>query len=795
MIRIFVKGQELALYRDTTMTVELNNALFASPDIEGDISFSFSLPIRGNEQALGFVHLTQADKPKRLPCSVYCYGGHKWNGELLIQKCVHESITAALIINPYPEDFASRMITKNEDGEIVISESKDSHDHDWEEFLKASVNNRDVKFAPFFNEEGYGSANDNYGFWHGYSRNRIVNALFFTSNGELIDNSYESPFSKVHCEEYDVQIEDDEETDEDESSSYVETNQLAFCPQIRLARIMEIWCKNAGYTFINHLGDDLNKTYVQSQKSLDGSLSQYIPNGLTINSETNGIMETNGCFRYKLNEMDDGSFVTTQGDIRPTQSGWWELELIPTYTSQQYNDTLNHWANHEYSGNTLDSVVLGYGFHIAVFYGNVNLQTITISENVLKSWKCDMQPKKTTIYFNATMATTGVRFVMWCKKKWGNGYAIQQVGLKWIINMHQLSHDTEMSGFNIFRNKFRIPETLPEVTNAAFLKTILETAGLCYFVSGKKRTIEIVPYSALKTSKNLDLTQYVLTRETETTQTDDKKQTFRLPPLKDDSFNEDLRLDDVEMQLPDEYNNHEHYILRTKTNTLYRAVKLEHETTNWQEEWQEHSGNPDKLEVGTGDEESHEPGVKIPHQRLWEKGSIQHNNIDIATGETPQLMVADFTICSDLYNQNEKPSDIILTQYRGFREREFTTMNVVGPRDEVVIYNPFKHELMLPVWNGEFSLTAKGANSLGERYVKPVLQLANHRVINYTLRLPEYMMQPVEDLLRPSSKEPGMQTRYIIVDNVKSVPKRITFQIDNTIDKTVLCKIEAVKVY
>jgi hypothetical protein len=57
------------------------------------------------------------------------------------------------------------------------------------------------------------------------------------------------------------------------------------------------------------------------------------------------------------------------------------------------------------------------------------------------------------------------------------------------------------------------------------------------------------------------------------------------------------------------------------------------------------------------------------------------------------------------------------------------------------------------------------------------------------------MIQQVEDLLRPSELDPGMQTRFLIVRNVKTVPKRITFQIDNDIDDTVLCQIETVKVY
>ena len=74
-------------------------------------------------------------------------------------------------------------------------------------------------------------------------------------------------------------------------------------------------------------------------------------------------------------------------------------------------------------------------------------------------------------------------------------------------------------------------------------------------------------------------------------------------------------------------------------------------------------------------------------------------------------MVAGFTISSDIYNSGEKPSDIILTQYRGLRKRDYSHDG--GSH----VWN----EVMLPVWNGEFSLTARGTNSLGEKYVKPVL--------------------------------------------------------------------------
>jgi len=177
--------------------------------------------------------------------------------------------------------------------------------------------------------------------------------------------------------------------------------------------------------------------------------------------------------------------------------------------------------------------------------------------------------------------------------------------------------------------------------------------------------------------------------------------------------------------------------------------------------------------------------VAIPHQRLFSM-SRRHPDTDIATGEVPQLMVADFNISSDIYNPTDKPSQIILTQYRGLRRRSW---------EAATDHRTPANEVMLPVWADGFSLTAKGTNSLGEKYVKPVLELLGHRKVTYKFRIPHIMIPTVENLLRPSISKPERQTRFLIVRNTKTVPQRISFQIDNDQDDTVLCQIEAVKVY
>lgn len=763
MIRIIVKNKELVLDHNTTMTVELNNALFASPDIEGDISFSFTLPVNGNERALDFAHLPQTGKLKKLPCQVYYNSGFKWSGQLVMQKCDRENITAALVINPYPEGFGKAKLTELHDENVVISQSRESHNQAWEDFLVASLNNQDVKFAPFLNEEGYGSENEDYGYWNGISRRKIVNALFFDPDRTLI-NATGSLFSKAHNERFELDDEDD--------SVHIEMNQLAFCPQIRIARILETWCRNAGYKFINHLGEDFNKTYLQSMKSLDGTMAQYETPLTTIWASAE-MQEAN--VPYYL-ESDDHEHVQG-GKLILNQTGWWKFIVnaqirypgevadarfivfdsnhSPSQAAAGDGVVADCLAILEQTGHGRYAVSSTYNIYISQAFAGIPLQMAFFhGNNILFQGSSDHSHGEMPAGLNLAVLGVGA--------------------------------ETNQLGFNIFRSKFRIPELLPNIANSAFLKTMLETMGLCYFISAKTKTIEIAPFAMLRKAKSLDLTEYELTRETETSEPEETLRTYRLKPLKDEEYNEELRLDDVETKLPDAYSHHEHLVLRTQTNTLYRAEREETESeSNWVEGWKEYCGNPDRLEVGEGDEENREPSVLIPHQRMFSM-SRRHPDTDTQSGQTPQLMVADIAISSDLYNTTETPKDIILTQYRGFLQRSWeASTDHPSPCNEV----------MLPVWNDGFSLKSKGHNSLGEKYIKPILELFGHKTVTYKFRLPANMIQAVEDTLRPSVLPPEMQTRFLIVRNVKTVPRKITFQIDNNRSDSVLCQIEAVKVY
>ena len=778
MIRIFVNDKELVLKRGTSLNVEINNALFSKADIEGDITFTFTLPVNGNEIALGFSNMTQRDKILKVPCTVYCNGNYNWNGILMVQKSGWDTVSAAVILNPYPEGFATRSMTENEDEDIVISQNRETHKAAWAQFLKNSLTDPDVKFAPFYNDEGYGNDNENWGLWNGYARAKVVNSVLYDENGNALDSI--NPFSKIHNEVLDVSVPDGEDGDGNVTyNEYTETNQLAFCPQVRVARLLKIWCRNAGYAFIDHLGEDLDATFLQSQHSLDASNAQYETDNQFMVQATSNRFHYNNAQPWPKDWLDEINGVTTyihDGCFFPAASGWYNFEIGYTVTKREQNDS--YYDN--------EQNLIG-GWRLSVFPGGCSYSDIWEGTEVLFSETLDQSGTgliyKGHVRIPSEILNRGISVLIHGRYPYNGTRDLIPKAVRLEVKVRSESFDNIQLGFNMFRRKFNIPEVCPDVTNATFIKTMIEAMGLCYFVSGKTRTIETVPFSRLRNAKSIDLTEYLLTRDTEVQDTDTSLQTFRLKPLLDEEYNEDLRLDNVEETLPDAYENHERFVLSQATNTLYRAELDGDASSNWVEGWKEYSGNPDIAEAGEGKEESHEPNVSIPHQRYVTKIRSWLSK-DVDTNKIAQFTVANFTIKSDIYNHSDKPNTVILTQYRGCRKRTSRKGNFIVMSDT-----------MLPVWADGFSLTAKGANSLGEKYVMPVLRLANHRTVIYKFRLPSAMMQPVENLLRPSTQDPELQTRYLVVDNVRTIPKKITFQIDNVEEDTVLCQIEAVKVY
>jgi len=74
-------------------------------------------------------------------------------------------------------------------------------------------------------------------------------------------------------------------------------------------------------------------------------------------------------------------------------------------------------------------------------------------------------------------------------------------------------------------------------------------------------------------------------------------------------------------------------------------------------------------------------------------------------------------------------------------------------------------------------LTVDGENSVGQIYAIPYLQLlGNHKLVTMQFLLPLHIFLEVRNLLKPQNLLPELQTRWIMVNNIKMLPIQMKFE-------------------
>lgn len=732
MIQIYINGCELAIYRDTTLNIEYNNALFSKDAMEGDIVYSFDIPIRGNERALNFEHLPYSVSHRKYDCTISVGGINIITGKLVVQKVTDKKYSVAVLVNPYPEGFSGRKITENDSEDIEISESSNVHQSRWLQFLQSSITDDRIKFGPFINENGYGSENEDFGFWNGENVGKIVNRLVVDSDGAVVESS-DNPFVRVFQKENVL-------------DQVPERNQFCFMPQVRLGTILSNIIANAGYHYENHVdsNQDLRTIHIQSPTALDATIAQY-------NEQIDHV------YLYTFRDMDETPYeqyypVPTEPNnnvegmmgqffgVKFPSSGWYKAEA--TEHTDFYNDggditfRVAKWASPSdycYSGavghhNGGDGLSLNYS---CMFYVPANFVGVSL---------------KVGFYINDTYL-----------RPYTGGSQLR-------ITSYVLDN---LAYGNMFRKSFRLAEVFPNVTNSEFLSAATKTLGLAYYADNRSGIIEILPFREIRNAKSLDLSEYLLSNETDIEYAQDATYIWKLSPMEepddiDGSTIEPVgRVDD----LPFPYDHMGKFCFVREANAYYKCEKLEDEDTVWRMEWVNAHTNLQKTVIGgIGENNETKSGAEIPSQ-------------DYDSSYQNPLPYIPMDIHGDVYNTDkEADKSVVMLVYRGLANRDSAGTQ--------------RYCDMRPVIPGDFSLNSE---SLTHLYVEDWQKLVHlSRTTRYKFRIPISTMLAVAQLLQPQRVSPSNQVRWLMVDNVRTMPKKISFQIDNN-DALVLCEIEAAK--
>lgn len=755
MININVNGKELVLFKDTTLNIEYNNALFSKDSMEGDVVYSFDIPVPGNERALNFEHLPYSVSHSKYDCTVNVGGINIITGKLVVQKVTDKKYSVAVLVNPYPEGWKERSIRSNDSDEIVVSSSDSEHRNAWKRFLKSTLSDDRIKFGPFVNEDGYGDKNKDFGSYAGHNRGRICNRVLFNATEDVVESS-DAPFIRLFNESISLYDEDD--------GMYVERNQQCLVPQIRFGRILENVIKNMGYKYIDRItaDSDLYGIHIQSPSPLDATGIQFgnIPDWYFLHATR--AANQSGFYSVSspgyCNDNPQGlmwvgnSSQTKFSGVKFQASGWYRIrcEIKPSIarTGEVYFKVAK-WESGTMpptnpSGVTVDAPAGIYSYENETFeYDN-------------------------TVYIDSSFVGIPLGIGFWLKTNYsGDEKDIWVNGGESSLTIESQAID-KLSYDNLYRNRFHIAECFPNVSNVEFLKAAVQSLGMAMFIDSSSGLAEMIPYREISDAKSLDLTDYVMDNETGMECPEDGTHTFRLSSLEEKDVVLDDLLDEVcdVSDLPSSYLNIGKMCYVKSRNSFFKAEKTQSEDSNWRMEWIDQKFNRQDCHIGgSGDETTFKSGFKVP------------GNTTCGDYTTP-IPSVPFTMGSVMFNTEDISDHIVMLYYRGL-ERYGASQ--------------YQYQDMRPVVPDGFSLNAGSGNSVCEKYIREWRKLVSmSKTIKYRMYLPMLKALEVVQLLKPQKNKPANQVRWIMVDNVKTMPKKISFQIDNN-DSLVLCEIEAAK--
>lgn len=809
MIDILVNGKKVVLFKDTSFQLELNSSVFATDTIEGDVVYNFDLPVLGNEVVFDFAHEPYFESGKKYDCVVLVDGVQLVSGKMVIQKATRKVYSVGILANPFPDGFGDKSVRSIGGEEVVIARSYATREEDWKNFLQASLaSDSDVKFGVFQDNKGYGDKNGSfalYGQGEEYEEltqlQRIVNRLL-TEDGEVVDHHPGMPFA-VLFNYYSVRRETTQTSTYVSSSSHlVPHNVFCFCPQIRAVGSLRDVFSFAGYSVFGSAFSDaeLNKVYIQSLRALDGTVAQYA--------------------EYLDGAFFDGYDVRFSPDYSVVMQPSLSQQHIGTYVyDPQYATAIDNLQNidvvyfvrgsEHISRNSSGFIVFeNSGYYRITFDVSVPMCDISIPLRILVyrggpvRWEGDDAGEELYRSEEVWMPTDGssrrVSFVLHLAEGEGfwvkifrttpnyNGNLNYYMPVRCNSSIRIDAVDGSMdSDLNIYARSFVVSEYLPDVKVGEFVKNLKNSMGLMLFTDSQGRKVEISTARDLLLAGSLDLSDYELVRETsrEVVEQSGYKFAFDKIGTDEDEDGDDLlvgnMLDDVDdiSDLPSAEENVGRVCYVRSRNAYY--------TTEWDvldsgessAVWVEKEGARRWLKVGDGGTEV-SPTAVVP-------GITGYLSLYRGNGSSVMIPDIDQEIESDMFG-TEKGDKIILLMYRGHKTFR-SDANILHVRT-------FGFEDMCPFSSSGLQLTSTGDNSVGEEYIRPLLEMISKEdTFSYKFLLPINKVLEVMNLLKPQEAVASGQVRFVLVNNFRILPKKITFQIDNNGGRY-LCEVAGVRV-
>lgn len=673
MLDIIINGQKITILRGTTIQVEINNNIFSTDGIEGDVAYSFDVPAAPNDLIFDSARFVYVQRRRKYDCTILLAGTPIGNGNLYVTKATKDTYSCEVTVNAFPYGWRDRKLRDNDYGDdIIISDSYDNHKQGWLDFLTKSLADDSVVKFPLFLDEDYYSDNEDFGMYDGHknipiglsqhfqrdtkfvnrlaymvdnNEKKVAEHLAFSNPGgstQTITNRFEI-FNKA------IPIDD----------RRFERNQVSFAPAFSIDFLVKKVLENAKYNVSGNFcgSSELLSLFFQSLCSMDSTVKEeytqhdgYVQCSLhesTVSVST----VTRDNLPLIINDSDEDEndlFDVGQHTYTISQDGVHHFAVTIRFCANTMYFTPGHagcFIVREFPSNNLPQQINffasddepatpdpNHGFTYAEllpFYYDIMeddpnfLHFCKISGNSLSSYVNDGIPGVFEVRFDFikefTPSDIGKKllfsFTIGQLSGFSSGYAlINRQDLSCDIVMQIYAEDICMS--NIFKKSLQWSEYMPNMTNSEFLNALIRLYGIAIYVDSSKRNIELSFIKDILSSLQIDLTNYTLPAEIQIEHHDMKNMKFELEAVTAAS-EDSVRLDDAEFmsELPPARLNIGKSSFVKHLNAVYQATRVEDSEIVWNNIWQRIGGNNSSLEVHVTDEDDLteiKPNCKIP---------------------------------------------------------------------------------------------------------------------------------------------------------------------------------------
>lgn len=832
MINIRINGEDLFIPDGLSVQLELQNRFFDKEKLSGELIFTFDLPAQHNDIIFNHSRFVYVKRAKKYSCQILFGSVVSYNGDLYIQKTTKNNYSVGIVCNPFPSNFSDKIMTANQYADdIIISNGKSEHYEKYVNFFQSTYKeDSPIRFPLFIAPNFYGSSNPDFNFYNGISASfeqntttpgaAYINRLLFDGDNQVVNGkikyfSSSNQWTDLKSNLYSL------------FNGYTEyeCDRYTFAPAFYIWWILDKVITESGNHLIDHVFkiSDLKKIMFQSLATLDATLAQYEDLKIYCSASTvinnnlysplaagHGDVHIPDLAVRKNTDFDDG-YTFKDGMFYCFSAGEYffefDVEFYSNYADAAgisvYNNlirvlrislTENGLFGQENTISRLsgDSKFEDDNIEDVPFVKLYAFKTRNPNSDQINNGQFDeigdydssqsIYKLKVKFSYNFEASDVGKKFglgVRFCQYQYQSSEWSLYYNYNWPCNVSGKwsTSDLNRTG-NMYQKTFHFGKYMPEMSNSDFLSTICLFSGSTFYLDSSKKEIEIVAFKDINPDNVIDLTHYKLKDETEIETTDNSLKQLIFASEMGTSLDEDVVIPDCERLslLPNAFLNYLSYRHINSLNAIMKSQRVGDSDENWVWKWEYISGNNKILEVGTqdGNTEEIKPDIKIPFVK---------NDIMPVSGNVNYIPFINGKCKSDVFDSNEQVG-LILTKEIGF---EVLNFKIIQPSQNFYVADvkPLRFFRTAPVsydYNEYpitgINLTTKGNHSIGEIYVKPLLDL----LTDYTIIIHKFIFDvdsflSVFQLLKPQNKPVKSQIRWVCVDGVKLFPITMKFEI------------------